>query len=389
MRASENLYPEMDRVQRMALIIAVAALVPYVLGAFFNRDQFFHSYLLAFIFWVGIAVGCAAVLMLHHLTGGGWGLIIRRSLESGTRTLPLMAVLALPLLLAAPRLYVWADASKASADELLRHKQPYLNVPFFALRTALYFTAWLTLAYFLNKWSREQDERGKLEVGRRLRALSGPGLVVYGLTATLASIDWVMSLDPHWFSTAFGMIFMVGQVLTTLAFAIGVAMMLVGREPLSRVASRSRLVDLGNLMLAFVMLWAYISFSQFLIIWSGNLPEEITWYKTHLKGGWAWIAIFLIVFHFALPFLLLLSRDIKSKARSLQLVAAGIILVRLVDLYWVIKPATGGGLRPHWMDVIAPIAIGGIWVSFFVWQLKGRPLLPVNDPQLRAELRHE
>jgi hypothetical protein len=205
------------------------------------------------------------------------------------------------------------------------------------------------------------------------------------LTATFAAFDWAMSLEPHWFSTAFGALMVVGQVLSALAFAIAVVMMLADSEPLSSVITKKRLNDLGNLMLAFVMLWAYISFSQFLIIWSGNLPEEISWYQPRLKGGWGVLAIVLLLFHFALPFMILLSRNVKRRARSLGMVAIGVFLMRLLDLFWTVAPVEGkGGIHFSWTDVAAPVGMGGIWVAVFVWQLKTRPLVPVNDPQLHA-----
>ena len=391
MNGTDTLRPQMDRVQTLSLVVGLAVTALVSVGAAINPDpsRFMRSYLLAFLFWVGLALGCTALLMLHHLVGGGWGLIIRRLLESGTRTLPLMALLVVPLLFGLPRLYTWARPEAVAGSHLLQHKALYLNVPFFIGRTVFYFAVWLLFAYFLNRWSLEQDRTGEPDVLRRLRALSAPGILVYGLTVTFASIDWVMSLEPEWFSTAFGALFIVGQVLSTLAFSIAATMLLADREPLSGVITKQRLNDLGNLMLAFVMLWAYISFSQFLIIWSGNLPEEITWYQHRLKGGWAIIAIFLLLFHFALPFLILLSRNIKRRARTLGIVAIAMFLIRLLDLFWTVAPVEGKvGVSFSWTDVAAPVGMGGIWLAVFVWQLKSRPLVPLNDPQLKAGVAH-
>ncbi len=368
----------MDRIQNRALIVGVAAMLVCVIGAFSNSRQFFHSYLIGFLFWLGAALGCAAVLMLHHLVGGGWGLIIRRLLESGTRTTPLMALLMVPLLFGLPQLYSWTQAAPAAAGSLLRFKSAYLNVPFFVGRAVAYFVIWLIFAYLLNRWSREQDRTGEPSLLLRLRKLSGPGIVLYCLTATFASIDWVMSFVPDWYSTAYGLLFIVSEVLTALALVIGTAMFLVEREPLSTVVSKQRMLDLGNLILAFVMLWAYIAFTQFLIIWAGNLPEEIIWYRIHTRGGWIAIVIALGLFHFALPFVLLLFRNVKAKARALAAVAVALLVVRLMDLWWVVAPSLHSTLRLHWMDVLAPVGIGGIWIAVFVWQLKGKPLLPLH-----------
>ena len=389
---NDTLRQQMDRVQIMSLVVGLAVSVAFSIGALFSSDpeRFLRSYLLAFLFWVGVALGCTALIMLQHLVSGGWGLIIRRLLESGTRTLPLMALLSLPILFGLPRLYIWARPEVVAADAVLQHKALYLNVPFFVGRTIFYFAVWMLFAWLLSRWSAEQDRSGGPDVVRRMRALSAPGLVVYVLTATFAALDWAMSLEPHWFSTAYGALFVVGQVLSALGFTIAVTMMLADREPFAAVITRKRLNDLGNLLLAFVMLWAYISFSQFLIIWAGNLPEEITWYAHRIKGGWAVVAVVLLLFHFAVPFLILLSRGVKRKARSLGLVAAALFIIRLLDLYWTVIPANGkAAVDFSWMDAAAPLGMGGIWLAVFVWQLKSRPLIPLNDPLLQGEAPHE
>ena len=378
MNGTEALRPHMDRIQNRALIVGVVALLLCVLGAFSNSRQFFHSYLIGFLFWLGAALGCAAILMLHHLVGGGWGLIIRRLLESGTGTTPLMAVLVIPLLFGLPYLYSWTTAAPVDRNSLLHFRSAYLNVTFFEVRTIAYFVIWLVFAYCLNRWSSEQDRTGEPSVLHRLRVLSGPGIAIYCLTATFASVDWVMSFVPEWYSTAFGLLFVVSQVLTALALVVGVAMVLVNREPLSAVVSGQRLLDLGNLILTFVMLWAYIAFCQFLIIWAGNMPEEISWYRIHIRGGWVAMVVALLLFHFAVPFVLLFFRKVKTREKTLAAVAFGLLFMRLVDVWWVVEPTLHSAIHVHWMDILAPIGIGGIWVAVFVWQLKGRPLLPLH-----------
>lgn len=386
---TQRVHPRLDRIQHRSLIAGGVGLGLCLLGAFLNPEQFFHSYLVAYLFWTGIALGSFAIVMLHHLTGGGWGFVIRRLLEAGTRTLPLMAVLFVPLLFGLPDLYVWARPAEVAGDALLQHKSAYLNVPFFLFRTVVYFAIWIGVTYFLNKWSVEQDRTAEPLLTRRLQVLSGPGLVLYGLTATFASIDWAMSLEPHWFSTIYGVMFIVGQVLAALALMILMAVLLADREPLSNVVSPAYLVDLGNLLLAFVMFWAYMAFSQYIVIWSGNLPEEITWYLHRTTGGWQWIALFLIIFHFAVPFLLLLSRVTKRNVQMLSAVAGAVIVMRLVDLFWLVVPAFHHtGVTIHWMDLVAPVGVGGIWMWFFIWQLKGRPLLPLHDPRLEGIVSH-
>ena len=385
MNAAETTSGEFARFQRRALALGVAGLLACLAGAIFDPAQFFRSYLVAYLFWIGIALGCVAIVMLHHIVGGRWGIVIRRLLESGTRTLPLMVLLAVPVLLGLSHLYVWARPEVVAHDELLQHKSSYLNVPFFMARMLVYFAVWLSIAYFLNKWSAEEDRSPSPSVKGRLQRLSGPGLVLYGFTVTFASVDWVMSLEPHWFSTIYGIIFMVGQALATLAFVIVALMLLARRTPLGSLLRPSHFHDLGNLTLAFVMLWAYVAFSQFLIIWAGNLPEETPWYVRRLNGGWGWVAVFLILFHFLLPFLLLLVRENKRRIEILASLAGLMIVVRWVDLFWVVAPSFyHEHLRVHWMDLAAPIGIGGVWIAVFTWQLRSRPLVPVEASQLEG-----
>jgi hypothetical protein len=293
-----------------------------------------------------------------------------------------MALLFVPLLFGLRELFLWARPEAVAAQELLRHRQPYLNGTFFSARVVLYFAVWITLATLLRRWSLEQDRTGAPDLTRRLQRLSGPGLILYGLTVTFAAFDWVMTLGPQWHSTLFGGVFMVGQGLAALCFAVVVSSRLVEGGPLSGVIAPKQFHDLGNLILAFVMLWAYMAFSQYLIIWSGNLPDEIPWYAARMAGGWLWLAMALIAFHFIVPFMLLLSRAAKRRVRILSAVAVGLLVMRLLDLYFIVVPA----LRPeqisiHWMDLVAPVGIGGIWLWMFLGHLRGTALVPLHDPR--------
>ena len=380
----ESIKPQLNKIQTQALVIGVAALVVCGLGAYINPTQFFQSYLLGFVFWIGLALGSLALMSLHHLVGGGWGFAIQRLLEAATRTLPLLALLFLPLFFGMKELYVWARPEVVAVDSILQHKSPYLNVGFFWIRSAGYFLIWFVFIFFINKWSFAQDKSEDPSFTERIQKICGPALLVYVLTVTFASIDWVMSLDPHWFSTIFGFIFVIGQVLLTLSFVVVVIGRLSNVKPLSDVLQKQHFHDLGNLMLAFVSLWVYVSLSQFLIIWSGNLPEEIPWYILRLNGGWQWLALFIVVFHFWLPFMVLLSRRTKRNIATLSKVAIAMMFMRLIELFWIIAPNFHPeGFRVHWLDIAAPIGIGGLWVAAFVWQLKGRALLPINDPRLK------
>ncbi|MGO8815782.1 MAG: hypothetical protein ACLQVG_14115 [Terriglobia bacterium] len=389
MNKADSSIPGVERLEKPALAVGVAALVLCAALGFRDPAQFFRSYLLAFVFWIGLPLGCSAILMIHYLIGGTWGFPLRRPLESGTKTFFLMTVLVLPIFLGLPRLYSWADAAKVRADPLLQYKHFYLNVPFFAVRTVIYFSAWLLLAHFLNKWSREQDETGEPALTHRLQSLSAPGLVIFGLTVTFACVDWVMSLEPHWFSTIYGMIFMVTEALAAMALMTVVAILLAKQESLAGMVTPRILNDYGNLLLTFTMLWAYLSFSQFLIIWAGNLQDEIPWYMTRARGGWTIVALSLIVFHFVVPFLLLLSRFAKRRAEILGWLAAGLMVMSLVDICWLTAPAFDhAGPEFHLTDWLAILGIGGLWLWRFASQLKGRPLLPLHDPRLKELLQH-
>ena len=389
MSTAETSPSGIERLEKTALMVGVVTLVLCVVTAWGNPTQFLRSYLLAFIFWISLPLGCSALLMLHHMIGGRWGFSMQRVLEAGTKTFLLMAVLFLPVLFRLPVLYSWADPNQVNADALLQYKHPYLNAPFFIARTVIYFAVWILITYLLTKWSRQQDEGGDLGMVRRMQNLSGPGLAIYGLTATFASVDWVMSLEPHWFSTIYGMIFMVTEALAAMSLVTLTVILLSKHKPLADLVSPQVLHDYGNLLLTLTMLWAYLSFSQFLIIWAGNLREEIPWYMTRAKGAWAGVAVVLIIFHFAVPFLLLLSRFVKRRAEVLGWLAAGLLLMTLVDIFWLTVPAfERAGPEFHITDWLAILGMGGLWTWRFAGQLKGRPLLPLHDPRLKEMTQH-
>jgi hypothetical protein len=379
--------PELKGLQRRLLLAGAAGAVLSLAGGFFNGTQFLQSYLMAYMLWLGVTLGCLALGMLHQLSGGAWGVVIRRPIGAASRVLPLMTVLFLPIALGMHRMYPWTDAALVARDEALRHKQLYLNTPFFLIRAAIYFLVWNALSHFLSAWSLEQDRTADPRLARRMQMLSGAGLLAYGFTITFASFDWLMSLEPHWFSTIYGVLILGGQGLSALAFLIIVLAWLSRRPPLDRIVAPSHFHDLGNLMLAFVMLWAYFSFSQYLIIWSANLPVEIAWYLHRLQTGWRPVAVALIVFHFIAPFVVLLSRDVKRDPQMLVKVAIGVLIVRLVDLFWLIAPEfRQNGIGVSWLDVAVPVTLGAIWAAGFIHQLRGRAILPLHDPEFDEAL---
>jgi hypothetical protein len=398
----DELRLRLDQAQRLALIAAVAGLVVCAAAWLLWPGSFFHAYLVGYVFWIGISLGCLGLTMLHHLVGGGWGLPIRRPMESAGVTLLPLAILFLPIAIGLPRLYEWARPEEVEHDAILQAKSTYLNPGFFLGRTCGYFAVWLMLALLIDRLSAAQDKRSDFGPSRTMGGLGGPGLILLFLTGSFAAIDWMMSLEPHWVSSIYGAMVVVGQGLATLASMVLLVVWMSDRRPMSEAVAPGRLHDLGNLMLAFTMLWAYMSFSQFLIIWSGNLPEEIPWYLRRARGDWQWVALALIVFHFFLPFFVLLFRENKRYGRILAQVAAWVLLMHWLDLVWLIVPASipvghgssaahGAGIT--WGTVILSLAsllgVGGVWLATFFWRLKAWPMVPLNDPNLNEVLEHE
>jgi hypothetical protein len=380
------------RLERTGLGVGGAFLLVLAAGFAMDRGQFFRSYLFGWVFWVGIGVGCLGLAMLNQLTGGLWGLVPRRFHEAAARTIPAMALLFLPVLLGLGSLYTWAQPEVVATDEMLRRKAPYLNAPFYVGRAVLYFAVWSALAYVVSRLSQRQDAGADPARAARLRGVSAVGLVLLSLTTTFAAVDWGMSLAPHWFSTIYGVLFIVGWTLSALSFTIVLMALLAGEPPMSEAVRPVTVHDLGKLLLAFTMLWGYVNFSQFLIVWSGNVSEETPFYLHRLQGGWQVMAVALLVFHFALPFALLLSRDLKRDARSLAAVAALMLVMQLVDLFWLFGPdlvAHGRQavpLRVHWLDAAAVLGLGGLWLVLFARQVRTGPVLPVGEPEVRELL---
>lgn len=364
------------------LLLALSAF-----GGFSDPAQFFHSYLFGYLFWLGISLGCLALLMTQFLTGGAWGVISRRSLEAASRTLPLLAVLFIPVALGLPYLYPWAHPEEVSHDDVLRHRSWYMTPHLFIVRALVYFAIWICLMWLLDRWSRREDAGG--DMLQRFARLSAPGLILYVFTVTFSAVDWAESLFAHWYSTMWGFLFVAGQGLSAMGFTIVALCLLARWQPFAAVFRASHLHDLGKLLLMTVMLWAYFSFSQLLIVWSGNLTTEISWYFTRWHGSWAIIGFFLIFLQFLVPFLLLLSRSLKRKPAAISVVVGILLVMRLVDLYWIVLPALNrGGVQLNWMQFTTPLGLGGIWMAAYLWQLKRRPLLPLGAPNLEEALSH-
>jgi len=376
--------PVVKTIQQRSLIVGLVFSVIAALGAWLRPDEFFRAYLLAFMAWLGITLGSMAILMLRHLTKGAWGMVIRRILGAAMRCVPLMIALFIPLLFGIHRMYIWARPLEGIADKHLReHLQDitktYLTVNGFIVRAAIYFAIWWALSFFLTTWSAEQDHPPMRDNSARFKALSGPGLILYGFTITFAVIDWIMSIDPRWISTIFGLSFLIGQVLAALCFAVVVERILFRYKPMSELLKPEQVQDHGKFMLTFIMMWAYFAFSQWLIIWAGNLPEEITWYMRRLHGGWGYVGLFVVLFHFAVPFVFLISRPFKRDITRLVWLAVWLLLMRYVDLFWIIEPNFSATFNVTWLDVVVPIAVGGLWLAYFFRNLSTMPLVPAYD----------
>jgi hypothetical protein len=396
-----------DHMRKRWMVIALIASVIALAGAFMAyqgdaiaRQHFLRAYLVGFMFCLGLTTGSMALLMLQHVTGGKWGLVIRRQLEAGARNIPFVALMFIPIALGLGYLYPWAgDVAKLDfhGQHAYHIRHEYLNPTMFIARAIFYFVGWGAFIYLFLKWSVLQDRpQASPDAANRLRLrfmrLGGGGLVFYAVTISLAAIDWVMSLDPVWYSTIWGMLYMAGQALHTMAFMLVVLVGMARFEPMKSLLRKTELHDNGKLLLAFVMLYMYLSFSQFIIIWSGNLTEEIPWYLARIRGGWRPVMVGLFVFHFVVPFLLLLNRNLKKHGPRLAMVAVLIILVRYLDLYWHIVPTfpdargwapageLAGGFSPNIWDIAVPLAMASIWIALFFNNLRKKPLIPVYHP---------
>ncbi len=383
----------LDRVQKPALVLGVLGFIALIIGWVIQPEHFYRSYLVGFILIVSAPLGSLALLMIQYLSGGTWGAVLRRPLEAATKTLPMVAALFIPVIIGMHHLYIWAQPEVMKHDHLLQRKAAYLNTPFWITRAVLFFIIWIGIAFFLNRLARRQEGFYSETRGRNMRRISAGGLVILALTLTLAAVDWVMSLDPHWFSTMFGISFMVGCLLTAMATMIIVMASLAQREPLAGLLTRPRFRDFANLLLAFTMLWAYTGFSQFLLIWYANIREEVTWYIVRTSGAWGAISVILLVGHFFLPFLLLLMRNLKEQAKIIRLIAILMIVMRILDYYWIIMPSFSHGgeaahFSPHWLDLAAILGLGGLWVAAFLFILRKSSILPMHEPELQEVMHH-
>ena len=381
--------PVIKKIGQGALLVGIVFSLGSIALAFLRTDEFYRGYLLGYMDWLGVALGSMAIVMIRHLTGGGWGTVIRRVLGAAMRTLPVLAILFIPIIIAVlqHRIYPWLMPLDAIQDPHIREhldkhsfiKGAYLNPAGFIIRAIIYLAIWNLLSFLLSKWSKQTDRPGAPDNTQRFKAVAGPGLILYAFTITFAVIDWVMSLDPSWISTIFGLIILAGELVSAICFAIVIERILADYRPMSDLLKPDFVHDHGKWTLTFIMLWAYFSFSQWLIIWAGNLPNEISFYLKRVHNGWGYVAVFLALFHFCIPFVILLSRPFKRDVRKLVWLAVWLLFMRFVDLFWIVEPNFSQHFTVTVADIVVPIAIMGIWLFFYCRNLAALPLVPAFD----------
>ena len=375
------------RAQVPALIVGVVGIAGSAIGFMTGADAFYKAWLPAYLFWFLIAAGSLAILMLQYVTGGEWGLMIRRPLGAAARTLPIFILFGIPIALGLPEIYEWARP-EAAHDHLLAQKQLWLNQRDWIIRALIYFALWALWAWRLRVLSLRfyEDRSPYNELSRRKWASAGLLMIV--MTLTLTSVDWVMSLEPKWYSSMFGISFTVGAGLSAFAFVTFFLTLIAGTGAMEGVIKSSHFRDLGNLMLAFTMLWGYTAFSQFLLIWYGNIKEETPYYLKRMHGGWGVMAAALIIFHFFLPFFMLLMRAIKDRPKTIAIVTIVLLFMRFVDIYWLVAPAHHGEhFFFSWITFVAFLGIGGLWLAAFIWQLKGQTIIPIHESWVDEAIR--
>lgn len=387
--AGVHLQQDLARVRLPVLIAGLLLLAASIAGAFFSPADFFHSYLIGYLLCIGVALGSMAFLMVQYLTGGAWGIVTRRIFEAATCTLPLLALLFIPIAFGLTNLYDWARPDVVQHSPTLQHRSSYTNPVFFLVRAAIYLAIWIVIGHLLNRWSAEQDRNGGGRQSRLIK-LSAGGLILYLFSITFASVDWAESLETRWASTMWGFVFIGAEGLTAIAFVILVLAMLSRREPMSNVLTPDHFHDLGKILFATLMLWAYFAFCQYLIVWSENLTSEIPYYLSRTATSWAWLGVALIVVQLVIPALLLLNRSLKRNVYLLSGVVVIILIMRYMDLIWIVLPGYyKAGFRIQWMDVLTPLGLGGVWLWAFLRELPRFPLLPLNAPALEEALVHE
>ncbi|MCA9740465.1 hypothetical protein KC734_02940 [candidate division KSB1 bacterium] len=380
--------PESLKPGKIALIFGGAGLLLSAVGFFLDAKQFYHSYLAAFVFWTTIALGGLFFTMLHHLTGATWSVVLRRFSEAIMVILPVLAILFLPIIPGMHDLYHWTHEEAVAADHILQQKEPYLNIPFFLIRAVFYFGVWFLLARTLKKYSTQQDNAPEPSLTDKMRRFSAPGMLLFAVTLTYAAFDWLMSLNPHWYSTIFGVYIFSGSLLSVLAFILLAALYLRGKDVLQSVITLEHYHDLGKLLFGFTVFWAYIAFSQYMLIWYGNIPEETEFFLQRWEGSWKYVSMVIVFFHFALPFLILVTRAAKRNLALMKVMGFWFLIIHYVDIHWIVMPTLHTeGFSLSWIDFTTLIGIGGLFVWYFWKQFAQQATVPINDPKLQSSIQ--
>jgi len=369
------------------LVIGIVGLVLSAVGYFTDATQFFHSYLVAFFYWLTIGLGALFFVLLHHLVDARWSIVVRRMGENVMSTLPLMVVFVLPLLFGIHDLFHWSHEEVVANDAILQAKAGYLNVPFFIIRQVIYFAVWIIFARLLYRVSMQQDAGSDKDLKLKMRKISAPGILLFALSATFVAFDWLMSLDPHWYSTIFGVYVYAGSFLASLSFLVLLGWYQRSKGLLADVITAEHYHDIGKLMFGFIIFWAYMAFSQYFLIWYANVPEETVWYLERWEGSWKVVSLVIIFGHFTIPFLIMIFRESKRNLAILGPMAIWLLLVHWVDMYWIVFPnIMHHGPHLSWMDAATMAGIGGIFV-WYVWRRHtSQALVPVGDPGLQKSI---
>ncbi|PLX32145.1 MAG: hypothetical protein C0600_03545 [Ignavibacteria bacterium] len=373
----------------IALGVGIVGIILTVIGAFSDAHTFFASWLTGFAFWTTLVLGALFFVMLQHATGAVWSVAVRRVPEALSMTLPVLLLCFIPLVLGLHDLFHWTHAEEVASDHLLQWKSPYLNSTFFIIRGVVFFAIWIGLAWMLNRYSLAQDADGNPAHTLSLRKLSAGGIFLFAFSITFAAFDWLMSLEPHWYSTIFGVYVFIGGFLASLAMLVLIFQWMKGKGILTGTVTTEHFHDFGRLMFAFTVFWAYIGGSQYYLIWYANIPEETVWFLTRWENGWKTVSMLLIIGHFIVPFITLIFYRLKRMDIVLKLIAALIVVMHFVDMFWLVMPTfSPEGVHVSWMHFTAVIGIGGLVLGLFWMRYTAHRAVPVLDPKLEDSIAH-
>ena len=387
-KITDNLtYPEHENTHKLFFGIAILGAIASVLGYFIDPDQFYFSYLTSFTFYASIALGCLFFVMVHHITRSEYGVVLRRIPETYASFIYIFAILFIPILIGVETLYLWTDEELLATDKLIAGKSPYLNLPFFIARNVLYFTVWSYMGYKLYKNSVAMDKSGDWGLDTAQRKIAGPGLFIFGFTLAFASFDWMMSLDPPWFSTMFGVYYFAMTFQVFFAVVILTVLFLHRKGLLTNTIRIPHISDLSKMLFGFTVFYAYIAFSQFFLIYYANIPEETLWFYHRLEGSWESFTYLLLIGRFVIPFLILLPAASKSNMKLVGIVSAWIVIVHFIELHWIVMPTLHHyGMEFSWIDIATLLGIGGLFMGMFFRQFRKENMVANNDPRLDASM---